>query len=103
MSPENVDEMVRVAAHTIIPIATGKRLVTQFEFVEVLQKQATQILQLNIEQCGGILEAKKIAAMAEGLYAMFAPHMYCGPVAAVQLDTSCSNLLIQEFNTTPLH
>ena len=73
--PENVDEMARVAAHTSIPIATGERLVTKFEFSEVLEKQAAQVIQLDVGQCGGILEAKEIAGMAEAHYAMTAPHM----------------------------
>jgi galactonate dehydratase len=104
--PENIDELARVAAHTSIPIATGERLVTKFEFAEVLQKQAAQILQLDVGQCGGILEAKKIAGMAEAHYAMIAPHMYCGPVAAaaaIQLDVCSPNFLIQEFNANDLH
>ena len=106
VSPENVDEMARVAAHTSIPIATGERLVTKFEFSEVLEKQAAQIIQLDVGQCGGILESKKIAGMAEAHYAMTAPHMYCGPVAAaaaVQLDTCSPSFLIQEFNRNDLH
>ena len=57
--PENVDEMARVAAHTSIPIATGERLVTKYEFANVLEKQAAQIIQLDVGQCGGIMEAKK--------------------------------------------
>ena len=104
--PENVDELARVAAHTSIPIATGERLVTKFEFAAVLKKQAAQIIQLDVGQCGGILEAKKIAGMAEAHYAMIAPHMYCGPVAAaaaVQLDVCSPNFLIQEYNGNSLH
>lgn len=104
--PENVDEMARVAAHTSIPIATGERLVTKFEFAAVLNKQAAQILQLDVGQCGGILESKKIAGMAEAHYAMIAPHMYCGPIAsaaAIQLDLCSPNFLIQEFNANSLH
>lgn len=104
--PENVDEMARVAAHTSIPIASGERLVTKFEFAELLKKQAAQIIQLDVGQCGGILESKKIASMAEAFYAMIAPHMYCGPVAAaaaVQLDTCSPNFLIQEYNGGDLH
>ena len=106
VSPENVDEMARVAAHTSIPIATGERLLTKYEFVEVFQKQAAQIIQLDVGHCGGILESKKIAGMAEAHYATIAPHMFCGPVAAaaaVQLDTCSPNFLIQEFNVSPLH
>ena len=104
--PENVEEMARVAAHTSIPIATGERLVTKYEFSELLEKQAAQIIQLDVGQCGGILESKKIAGMAEAHYAMIAPHMYCGPVAAaaaVQLDTCSPNFLIQEYNGNALH
>ena len=104
--PENIDEMARVAAHTSIPIATGERLVTKYEFAQVLKKQAAQILQLDVGQCGGITEAKKIATMAEAHYAMIAPHMYCGPVAAaaaIQIDTCSPNFLIQEANQGPLH
>ena len=104
--PENVDEMARVAAHTSIPIASGERLVTKYEFAELLEKQAAQIIQLDVGQCGGILESKKIAGMAEAHYAMIAPHMYVGPVAAaaaVQLDTCSPNFLIQEYNGHDLH
>ncbi len=104
--PENIDEMARVAAHTSIPIATGERLVTKFEFSELLRKQAAQVIQLDVGQCGGILESKKIAGIAEAHYAMIAPHMYCGPVAAaaaVQLDACSPNFLIQEYNGDRLH
>ena len=104
--PENVDEMARVAAHTSIPIASGERLVTKYEFAELLEKQAAQIIQLDVGQCGGILESKKIAGMAEAHYAMIAPHMYVGPIAAaaaVQLDTCSPNFLIQEYNGNDLH
>ena len=104
--PENIDEMARVAAHTSIPIATGERLVTKFEFAELLKKQAAQVIQLDVGQCGGILESKKIASIAEAHYAMIAPHMYCGPIAtaaAVQVDTCSPNFLIQEYNVNDLH
>ena len=106
VAPENVDEMARVAAHTNIPIATGERLLTKYEFVEIFKKQAAQIIQLDIGHCGGILESKKIAGMAEAHYASIAPHMYCGPIAAaaaIQLATCSPNFLIQEFNVSPLH
>ena len=104
--PEKVEEMARIAAHTSIPIATGERLVTKYEFARVLEQQAAQIIQLDVGQCGGITEAKKIAGMAEAHYAMIAPHMYCGPVAAaaaIQIDACSPNFLIQEANLGPLH
>jgi 2-dehydro-3-deoxyphosphogalactonate aldolase len=106
VSPENVDEMAWVAAHTSIPIATGERRLTKYEFADILEKHAAQILQLDVGHCGGILESKKIAGMAEAHYAAIAPHMYCGPVAAaaaIQLDVCSPNFLIQEYNTTELH
>ena len=106
MPPENIDEMARVAEHTSIPIASGERLVTKYEFSQLVEKKAAQIIQLDVGQCGGILEAKKIAAIAEAHYAMIAPHMYCGPIAAaaaVQIDTCSPNFLIQEANQGPLH
>lgn len=104
--PENVDEMARVAAHTTIPIASGERLATLYEFSELVEKQAAQIVQLDVGQCGGILESKKIAGIAEAHYAMIAPHMYVGPVAAaaaVQVDACSPNFLIQEYNGGSLH
>lgn len=106
VSPENIDEMARVAAHTSIPIATGERLVTKFEFSNLLERQAAQIIQLDVGQLGGIMESKKIAAIAEAHYAVIAPHMYCGPIAAaaaVQLDTCSPNFMITEANQGPLH
>jgi len=106
VAPENVDEMARVAAHTSIPIATGERLVTKYEFSNVLEKQAAQIIQMDVGQCGGITEAKKIAGIAEAHYAMIAPHMACGPIAAaaaIQIDTCSPNFLIQEANGGDFH
>jgi galactonate dehydratase len=104
--PENIEEMARVAAHTSIPIAAGERLATKYEFARLIERQAAQIIQLDVGQCGGILESKKIAAMAEAHYALIAPHMYQGPIAAaaaVQLDTCSPNFYIQEYNVNALH
>jgi 2-dehydro-3-deoxyphosphogalactonate aldolase len=101
--PENVDEMARVAHAINIPVAAGERRLTKFEFVDLLQKRAAAILQLDVSHCGGILEAKKIAGMAEAHYAMIAPHLAYGPVAAaaaVQLGTCSPNFLIQEGGVT---
>jgi 2-dehydro-3-deoxyphosphogalactonate aldolase len=97
--PENVEEMARVARSTSIPIATGERLATKYEFAGLLARQAASILQMALGRVGGILEAKKIAGMAEAHYALIAPHLYCGPIegaANVQIDTCSPNFLIQE-------
>lgn len=96
--PENVDEMARVARATSIPIATGERLATKWDYRRLLEKQAAQIIQVNIG-LNGILESKKIAGMAEAHYAQIAPWMYCGPVAGaanIHLDVCSPNFLIQE-------
>jgi 2-dehydro-3-deoxyphosphogalactonate aldolase len=97
--PENIGEMARVARSTSIPIATGERLTTKYEFAPLLEKQAAAILQPALGRVGGILEAKKIAGMAEAYYAQMAPHLYCGPIEAaanIQLATCSPNFLIQE-------
>jgi galactonate dehydratase len=97
--PENVDALVTVARSTSIPIATGERLFTKWGFREVLEKQAAVILQPDVSHAGGILECKKIAAMAECYYAAMAPHCPLGPIAlaaCLQLDACIPNFLVQE-------
>jgi L-alanine-DL-glutamate epimerase-like enolase superfamily enzyme len=97
--PEMPEEMARVARQTTIPVATGERLVTKYEFARVLQCGAAAILQMALGRVGGLLEAKKIAGMAEAHYAQIAPHLYCGPVegaANVQLAACSPNFLILE-------
>ena len=62
--PENLEAMAQVARVTCIPIATGERLTTKYEFAQVLRAGAASILQMNLGRVGGLLEAKKIAGMA---------------------------------------
>ena len=97
--PENAGAMASVAQGTRIPVATGERLATKYDFQRVLEAKAAAILQMNLGRCGGILEAKKIAGMAEAHYAQIAPHLYCGPIvgaANIQLATCSPNFLILE-------
>ena len=97
--PESPEEMARVARATSIPIATGERLTTKYEFSRVLELGAASILQMALGRVGGILEAKKIAGMAEAHYAQVAPHLYCGPIegaANIQLAACSPNFLILE-------
>jgi galactonate dehydratase len=97
--PEMPEEMALVARATSIPIATGERLVTKYEFARVLECRAASILQMALGRVGGIMEAKKIAAMAEAHYCQIAPHLYCGPVegaANIQFAASLPNFLILE-------
>jgi galactonate dehydratase len=100
--PENVDVLARIAASTNIPIATGERLFTKWGFKEVLEKQAASVIQPDLAHCGGIMEGKKIAAMAEVYYAAFAPHNPLGPInlaASLQLGANVPNFLAQEHRT----
>jgi L-alanine-DL-glutamate epimerase-like enolase superfamily enzyme len=93
------EQMALVARATSIPIATGERLTTKYEFARVLASEAANILQMNLGRVGGLLEAKKIAALAEVHYAQIAPHLYCGPIvgaANIQIAACSPNFLILE-------
>lgn len=81
--PENVDAMAKVAADTRIPICTGERLFTRHGFRELLEKQVADIIMPDVVRTGGILETKKIAAMAEIYYVSVAPHNPNSPVATL--------------------
>jgi galactonate dehydratase len=97
--PDAPEEMAKVARATRIPVAAGERLATKYDFARLLQAGAAAILQMNLGRVGGILEAKKIAGMAEVHHVQIAPHLYCGPVvgaANIQLATCSPNFLIQE-------
>jgi galactonate dehydratase len=97
--PESPERMALVARATSIPIATGERLTTKYEFARVLEAGAAAILQMNLGRVGGILEAKKIAGMAEAHYVQIAPHLYSGPIlgaANIQLAACTPNFLILE-------
>ena len=97
--PDAPEEMAKVARATSIPIATGERLATKYDFARLLQAGGAAIFQLNLGRVGGLLEAKKIAGMAEVHHVQIAPHLYCGPVvgaANVQLATCSPNFLILE-------
>ncbi len=97
--PDAPEEMARVARGTRIPIAAGERLTTKYDFARLLKHGSAAILQMNLGRVGGILEAKKIAGMAEVHHVQIAPHLYCGPVvgaANIQLATCSPNFLILE-------
>lgn len=97
--PDNIAGTARVAANTSIPISTGERLTTKYEFADLLRQDAASILQPNLGRVGGILEAKKIASMAEAFHAQIAPHLFCGPIvgaANIQVSACSPNFLIME-------
>jgi len=97
--PDRPEEMALVARATSIPVATGERLTTKYEFGRVLENRAASILQMALGRVGGIWEAKKIAGMAEVYYAQIAPHLYAGPIEAlanIHYSASLPNFLILE-------
>ncbi len=97
--PEMPEQMAQVARAISIPVATGERLTTKYEFQRVLECRAAAILQMAVGRVGGILETKKIAHAAEPYYVDIAPHLYAGPVEAaanVHIAVSTPNFLIQE-------
>ncbi len=101
--PENLAALKKVAdaiAPLGIPIATGERLHTPFEYRELFELQAADIIQTDITHFGGILNTKKLAAWANAYYMLIAPHNVGGPVstaAALHLAASTPNFKIQEY------
>ena len=99
VQPENIKAMAWVASHTNIPIATGERLYTRYDFMELLEKQAASIIQPDAAVAGGLWETRKIAAMAEPYYVSLAPHCPGGPVVtavSMQVAACTPNFLILE-------
>lgn len=97
--PENMTALADVARRTTIPIATGERLTTKYDFARLLEDRAAAIFNFDPGQVGGLAEAKKITAMAEAHYVQVAPHVYGGPLiaaAALHLSLSSPNFLIME-------
>jgi galactonate dehydratase len=97
--PENVEALLEVRRSVRVPIATGERLVGRHQFRPVFEQRACHVIQPDLCHCGGIMEAKKIAAMAEAYQMGVAPHNPLGPVAnavALHFALSTPNFLIQE-------
>lgn len=103
--PENLRALQKVAqaiAPLGIPVATGERLHTPYEFRELFELQAADIVQVDLTHYGGMLATRKLAAWADAYYMLMAPHNVCGPVgtaAALHVAASTTNFKIQEhFN-----
>lgn len=100
--PENLAALKKAAEKINIPVATGERIHSRYEFRELFELQAADIIQPDITHIGGILETKKIAAWADAYYMLVAPHNVGGPVAtaaALHFAASTPNFKIQEhFN-----
>jgi galactonate dehydratase len=103
--PENLKALKKVAEAAApfgVPIATGERMHTPYEYRELFELQAADIIQPDITHYGGLLNTKKLAAWAEAYYMLVAPHNVGGPVstaAALHLAACTPNFKIQEhFN-----
>ncbi len=99
VDPSDPDALKKVSEHVHIPLATGERLYTRYGFRRVVEMRAADILQPDVGNTGGIMEAKKIAAMAETCNMRIAPHLCSSPVctaATLQLDATIANFYIQE-------
>ena len=99
LPPGETAALAQVAAKSRVPIASGERLVDRPEFDDLFKARAVDIVQPDICHCGGLLEAKKIAAMAEAVSIGVAPHNPLGPIAgaaALHFAVSTPNHLIQE-------
>ncbi len=97
--PEDLRALKHVADKTNIPIATGERVLTKYGFAPLIESGAVDIIQPDIINCGGLMETKKISAMAEAHYVLVAPHQAEGPLATatcLQLDACIPNFEIQE-------
>lgn len=96
---ENMESFVEVARAANIPIATGERLFSRYDFKRLLQTGVIDIIQPDLSHAGGITEVKKIASMAEAYDVALAPHCPLGPIAlaaCLQVDATCYNAFIQE-------
>ena len=99
VDPSDVEALKKVSEHVNIPIATGERLYTRYGFRRIMETHAADILQPDIGNTGGIMETKKIAAMAETYNMRIQPHNCSSPVctaASLQLDATIANFYIQE-------
>jgi galactonate dehydratase len=100
--PENLAALKKASRKINIPVATGERIHTRYDFRELFELQAADIIQPDITHFGGLLETKKLAAWAEVYYILVAPHNVGGPVstaAALHFAASTPNFKIQEhFN-----
>ena len=97
--PFNEDDLVELKRHTHLPIATGERLFTRWDFKRLLKTGAVDIIQPDLSHAGGIWEVRKIAAMAECFDVTVAPHCPLGALAfssCIHLDVATPNSFIQE-------
>lgn len=97
--PENNEALREIAQTVSIPIATGERMFSRWQFKSLLVDGYVDIIQPDLSHAGGITECKKILSMAEAFDVAAAPHCPLGPIAlaaCLQVDATCHNAFIQE-------
>jgi len=97
--PENNDALKHIYQYTGIPIATGERMFSRWDFKEILHQGVVDIIQPDLSHAGGISEVRRIAAMAEAYDITLAPHCPLGPISlasALHVDFVSTNAIIQE-------
>jgi len=100
--PESVDAMARVADKIRVPIATGERFSTIYEFEALMARGGVEFARVDLCLCGGITGARKVAAIAEAHQVQVVPHNPLSPIglaACLQLDAAIPNFAIQEYAT----
>jgi galactonate dehydratase len=98
---ENIDAMRDIRQSTKTPICCGENLFLRHGFREVLEKRAADIIMPDIQKCGGLLEARKIADMAHTYYVPFAPHCVVSPIGTMASCHVCAavpNFLVLEWH-----
>jgi galactonate dehydratase len=96
---DNLGAVAELARTTRVPITASETLGTRWSFRDLLEQHAAGIVMLDVSWCGGLSEARKIAAMAEAYHLPVAPHDCTGPVvlmASAHLSINATNTLIQE-------
>ncbi|MBZ5618035.1 MAG: mandelate racemase/muconate lactonizing enzyme family protein [Acidobacteriia bacterium] len=99
--PENIDAMRNVRDSTHTPICCGENIYMRWGFRELFEKQAVDIIMPDIQKCGGLMEGKKIAAMAQTYYVPIAPHSQASPVGAMataHMLATVPNFLVVEWH-----
>ncbi len=99
--PENISAQAKVSAATTVPICTGENLYRKHGFRELFEQQAVEIVAPDIPKMGGLLEAKRVADMADTYYMPVAPHNVASPIGTVASAHACAsmaNFLVIEFH-----
>ena len=101
LRPEHIPAWAKLRSQMQVPLATGESLYTRFDFLDLLAAQGADIIQPDVCVCGGLLEMRKIAAIAEAHYVTVVPHNPMGPVATavnVHFAAATPNFQILEYN-----